>query len=128
MSSGIHKNIKKINYEMIFHRFLQNRSQHGHCLNAVSCAGVLADQRFAKNPSMEFVFRSSIFFYVFMNTQYISVMQIKIYISNSSCAAFIAFTISSWFTSTVTRISDVEIIRMFTSALYKALNIRAAIP
>jgi len=21
---------------------LQNRSQHGHCLNAVSCAGVLA--------------------------------------------------------------------------------------
>jgi len=41
---------------------LQNRSQHGHCLNAVSCAGVLADQRFAKNPSMEFVFRTSIFF------------------------------------------------------------------
>ena len=26
------------------------------------CAGVLADQRFAKNPSMEFVFRTSIFF------------------------------------------------------------------
>ena len=67
-------------------------------------------------------------FYVFMNTRYISVIQIRIYISNSSCAAFIAFTISSWFTSTVTRISDVEIIRMFTSALYKALNIRAAIP
>ena len=45
----------------------------------MSCAGVLADQRFAKNPSMEFVFRTSIFFYVFMNTRYISVMQIKIY-------------------------------------------------
>ncbi len=46
-----------------FHRnFLQNRSQHEHCLNAVSCAGVLANQRFAKNPSMEFVFRTSIFF------------------------------------------------------------------
>ena len=30
---------------------------------------------FAKNPSMEFVFRSSIFLYVFMNTQYISVRQ-----------------------------------------------------
>ena len=52
-----------------FHRtFLQNRSQHGHCLNVVSCAGVLADQRFAKNPSMEFVFRTSIFLYLFMNT------------------------------------------------------------
>ena len=65
-----------------FHRiFLQNRSQHGHCLNAVSCAGVLADQRFAKNPSMKFVFRTSIFFYVFMNTRYISVIQFKNLIS-----------------------------------------------
>ena len=65
-----------------FHRiFLQNRSQHGHCLNAVSCAGVLADQRFAKNPSMESVFRTSIFFYVFMNTRYISVIQFKNLIS-----------------------------------------------
>ena len=36
---------------------MQNRSQHGHCLNAVSCAGVLADQSFEKNPSMKFVFR-----------------------------------------------------------------------
>ena len=55
-----------------FHRiFCKIADQHGHCLNAVSCAGVLADQRFAKNPSMEFVFRTSIFFYVFMNTQYI---------------------------------------------------------
>ena len=70
MSSGIHKNIKKIEVrnDRIPEDFLQNRSQHGHCLNAVSCAGVLADQRFAKNPSMEFVFRTSIFFYVFMNT------------------------------------------------------------
>ena len=52
-----------------FHRiFLQNRSQHGHCLNAVSCAGVLADQRFAKNPLMKFVFRTFIFLYIFMNT------------------------------------------------------------
>ena len=57
---------------------MQNRSQHGHCLNAVSCAGVLADQRFAKNLSMEFVFRTSIFLYVFMNTRYISVIQLKI--------------------------------------------------
>ena len=39
---------------------------------------MLADQRFAKNPSMEFVFRTSIFFYVFMNTRYISVIQITI--------------------------------------------------
>ena len=61
-----------------FHRiFCKNRSQHGHCLNAVSCAGVLADQRFAKNPSMEFVFRISIFLYVFMNTRYIFVIQLK---------------------------------------------------
>ena len=60
---------------------MQNRSQHGHCLNVVSCAGVLADQRFAKNPSMEFVFRTSIFFYVFMNTRYISGIQITIYTS-----------------------------------------------
>ena len=57
---------------------MQNRSQHGHCLNAVSCARVLADQRFAKNPSMEFVFRTSIFLCVFMNTRYISVIQLKI--------------------------------------------------
>ena len=57
---------------------MQNRSQHGHCLNAVSCAGVLADQRFAKNPSMKFVFRTPIFLYVFMNTRYISVIQLKI--------------------------------------------------
>ena len=57
---------------------MQNRSQHGHCLNAVSCAGVLADQRFAKNPSMEFVFRTFIFLYVFMNTRYIPVIQLKI--------------------------------------------------
>ena len=84
--------------------------------------------RFCKKSYGILSFRTSIFFYVFMNTRYISVMQITIYISNSSCAAFIAFTISSWFTSTVTRISDVEIIRIFTSALYKALNIRAAIP
>jgi hypothetical protein len=41
----------------------------------------LADQRFAKNPSMEFVFRTSIFFYVFMNTRYISVIQFKNLIS-----------------------------------------------
>ncbi len=53
-------------------------SNHRHCLNAVSCAGVLADQRFAKNPSMEFVFRTSIFLCVFMNTRYISVIQLKI--------------------------------------------------
>ena len=42
---------------------------------------MLADQRFAKNPSMEFVFRTSIFFYVFMNTRYISVIQFKNLIS-----------------------------------------------
>ena len=61
-----------------FHRiFLQNRSQHGHCLNVVSCAGVLADQRFAKNPSMEFVFRTAIFLYLFMNTRHIPVIQLK---------------------------------------------------
>ena len=36
---------------------------------------------FCKNPSMEFVFRTSIFFYVFMNTRYISVIQIKNLIS-----------------------------------------------
>ena len=47
----------------------------------MSCAGVLADQRFAKNPSMEFVFRTSTFFYVFMNTRYISVIQFKNLIS-----------------------------------------------
>ena len=58
---------------------MQNRSQHGHCLNAVSCAGVLADQRFAKNPSMEFVFRTSIFFYVFMNTWRHSRIKLRIF-------------------------------------------------
>ena len=97
MSSGIHKNIKKIEVrnDRIPQDFLQNRSQHGHCLNTVSCAGVLADHRFAKNPSMEFVFRTSIFFYVFMNTRYISVIQIKIY-SKLSANSSIVLIFSSF--------------------------------
>ena len=59
--------------------FLQNRSQHGHCLNVVSCAGVLADQRFAKNPSMAFVFRTTIYMDMSIYTQGLLYFQIKIY-------------------------------------------------
>ena len=38
--------------------------------------------RFVNRRSMEFVFRTSIFFYVFMNTRYISGIQITIYTSS----------------------------------------------
>ena len=37
------------------------------------CMGI-----YNKHLSMEFVFRTSIFLYVFMNTRYISVIQLKI--------------------------------------------------
>ena len=49
------------------------KSQPTRHFNVVSCAGVLADQRFAKNPSMEFVFRTAIF----MNTRHIPIIQLK---------------------------------------------------
>ena len=79
--SSIHKNIKKdrcTNDRISLTDFLQNRSQHGHCLNAVSCAGVLADQRFCKKSVNGIRFSYLYLFYVFMNTRYISVIQIRI--------------------------------------------------
>ena len=72
----LYKTGEKVTVEVQFYKYGIPRDNVS--LNAVSCAGVLADRRFAKKPSMEFVFRTSIFFYVFMNTRYISVMQIKI--------------------------------------------------
>ena len=37
---------------------------------------------------MEFVFRTSIFLYVFMNTRYISVMQLKFFLDTSLTSPF----------------------------------------
>ena len=51
-----------------FHRtFLQNRSQHGALFELAErvVPGVLTDQRFAKNPSMEFVFHTLSFCFIF---------------------------------------------------------------
>ena len=50
---------------------MRNRSQHGHCLNVVSCAGVLADQRFAKKSvnGIRFSYRYlSLCFYEYLKT------------------------------------------------------------
>ena len=76
MSSGIHKNIKKDRGALFEPQrvLIFNTFEGGHCLNAVSCAGVLADQRFAKT-SMKIRFSAPLSFFCFYEYSiYISVM------------------------------------------------------
>ena len=66
------KNLKTDNVQHTILNFIRE------CLQVFIKTQRKIEVRNSRNPSMEFVFRTSIFLCVFMNTRYISVIQLKI--------------------------------------------------